>query len=118
MLTETIITQIFNIMRAGLLQEPIEIWEKILQVNEYGEETETWTLKYSTRARLVHDGGNRIIENNDIFFTHTKTFQVRDYVPVEEYNRIVWNNKNYRILNIEPDKSKMNLTIKVELIND
>lgn len=105
-------------MRAGLLKENIEIWQKSLTTNDYGEETEIWSLKYSTKARLVHNGGSRVIENEGVFFSHTKTFEVRDYVPVDDYDRIVWNNKKYRILNIEPDRTQMKLTIKAELIDD
>ena len=105
-------------MRAGLLKEPIEIWEKTLLTNEFGEETETWQLKDSTKARLIHDGGSRVIENSEVFFAHTKTFEVRDYVNVDDYDRIIWDNKKYRILNIEPTKSQMKLTIKTELIDD
>jgi head-tail adaptor len=105
-------------MRAGLLKENIEIWQKSLTTNDYGEETEIWSLKYSTKARLVHNGGSRVIENEEVFFSHTKTFEVRDYVPVDDYDRIVWNNKKYRILNIEPDRTQMKLTIKAELIDD
>jgi head-tail adaptor len=105
-------------MRAGLLTEPIEIYEKVLSTNSYGEQTEEWVLKYSTKARLIHDGGNRVIQNDEVFFAHTKTFQVRDYVPVGEYDKIKWDSKYYRILNIEPEKSMMNKTIKTELIDD
>lgn len=105
-------------MRAGLLTEPIEIWEKSLVINDFGEETETWDFKYSTKARLVHEGGNRVIENNEVFYEHSKTFQVRYYVPVDDYDRIKWDDKYYRILNIEPDRDRMNKTIKGELIDD
>nr|DAE49763.1 MAG TPA: head-tail joining protein [Caudoviricetes sp.]DAW52115.1 MAG TPA: head-tail joining protein [Caudoviricetes sp.] len=37
---------------------------------------------------------------------------------VNEYDRIQWNGKIYRILDIEPDKQQMLLTINVELVND
>ncbi len=105
-------------MRAGLLNEPIEIYEKVVTTNSFGEQTEDWSLKYSTMARLIHDGGNRVILNDEVFFAHTKTFQIRDYVPVGDYDRIKWNSQYYRILNIEPDKHMMNKTIKTELIDD
>lgn len=105
-------------MKAGLLTELIEIWTKTLETNKYGEETETWAKTYETRARLVHDGGSRVIRNDEVMFTHSKTFQVRDYVPVGNYDRIKWEGNFYRILNIEPDRVSMNQTIKVELIND
>lgn len=105
-------------MRAGLLTEPIEIWSKTITTNEFGEEEETWDLTYETRARLVHEGGSRVINNDQVFFIHSKTFQVREYVPVGEYDRIMWRDKFYRILNIEPDKEMMQQTIKTELIDD
>ena len=105
-------------MRAGLLTEQIEIWSKQLTVNEFGEEVEDWIKTYQTRARLVHDGGSRVVSNDEIVFTHSKTFQIREYVPINELDRILWNGKFYRILNIEPDGVQMNQTIKTELIND
>ncbi len=105
-------------MRAGLLKETIEVWGKSLTTNEFGEETEEWTLKCTTKARLVHNGGGRVLENEEIFFSHSKTFEIRDYIQVDDYDRIVWQNKKYRILNIEPDKKQMKLTIKAELIDD
>ena len=105
-------------MRAGLLKEQIEIWSKRLTVNEFGEEVEDWIKTYQTRARLVHDGGSRVVSNDEIVFTHSKTFQIRQYVPINELDRILWKGKFYRILNIEPDDVQMNKTIKTELIND
>lgn len=105
-------------MRAGLLNETISIYEKTLVVNEYGEETEEWVKTYTTKARIVHDGGSRVIENDEVFYSHSKTFQVRYYVPVGEYNRIEWKDNFYRILNIEYDKKLNNITIKGELIDD
>lgn len=105
-------------MRAGLLTEQIEIWSKQLTVNDFGEEVEDWIKTYQTRARLVHDGGSRVVSNDEILFTHSKTFQIRQYVPINELDRIFWNGKFYRILNIEPDRVQMNQTIKTELIND
>lgn len=105
-------------MRAGLLTEQIEIWSKQLTINDFGEEVEEWIKTYQTRARLVHDGGSRTLSNDEVVFTHSKTFQIRDYVPISELDRIFWNGKYYRILNIEPDRTQMNQTIKTELIND
>lgn len=105
-------------MRAGLLTEQIEIWSKQLTINDFGEEVEEWIKTYQTRARLVYDGGSRVVSNDEVVFTNSKTFQIRDYVPVSELDRIFWNGKYYRILNIEPDKIQMNQTIKTELIND
>lgn len=105
-------------MRAGLMTEPIVILEKVVTTNEYGEQTEVLEEKYRTRARLVNDGGDRTIINGEIFYSNAKTFQVRFYVPVENFDVIEWEQHLYRILNIQPDKQRMNKTIKTELIND
>jgi len=105
-------------MRAGLLKERIEIKTAILTRNEYGEQTTEWQTKYTTRARLIHTNGGRVEYNDEVFYAQTKTFEIRDYVPVDDFDRIVWNNKEYRILDIEPDEKQMKKIIRVELVND
>jgi len=105
-------------MRAGLLTEPIQIIENEIVVNDFGEETSEWVLKYETKARVVHDGGTRTNENDEIYYTGLKTFEVRFYVPITDFDRIVWNGTTYRILNIDPNKEKQKLTIRAEKVND
>ena len=55
----------------------------------------------------MHKGGNRTLSNDEVAYQYTKTFQVRHYIMVNEYDRIQWNGKIYRILDIEPDKQQM-----------
>jgi head-tail adaptor len=69
-------------MRAGLLTERIDVLKPVVTVNDYGEETTDWQNIYTTKARLVHTGGNRMNVNDEIFYSYTKTFQIRNYVPV------------------------------------
>ena len=80
-------------MRAGLLTERIEILKPDVATNDFGEEATDWISSYTTKARLVHNGGNRTNVNDEIFYSYTKTFQIRNYVPVLEYDRILWNGK-------------------------
>ena len=105
-------------MRAGLLTELVEVLSSVITTNDYGEETTEWESTYTTRARLVHNGGGRTSENDEVFYASMKVFQVRLYVPINEYCRIKWNGNVYRVLDIEPDKAQQQLTIKAELIND
>lgn len=105
-------------MRAGLLTERINVLQPVVTTNDYGEETTTWQNVYNTKARLVHTGGNRMNVNNEIFYNYTKTFQIRSYVPIQEYDRILWDGKQYRILDIEPDRQQQQITVKTELVND
>ena len=91
-------------MRAGLLNESIEILSSVVSTNDFGEETTEWVTSYTTRARLVHNGGGRTNENGEVFYASMKVFQIRDYVPIDDFCRILWNDRVYRILDIEPDK--------------
>ena len=105
-------------MRAGLLKEQIEIITPQITTNDYGEQTTEWVSKYQTRAKLVHTSGGRAEYNDEVFYAHVKTLEVRDYVPVDDFDRIVWNKKQYRILDIEPDTAQMKYIIRVELVNE
>lgn len=105
-------------MKAGLLNELIEVYKSVITKDEYGQEKTDWVLRCPTRARLKHDSGDRTIENNEVVFNHTKTFEIRKYVPVHDTDRIYWNNQKFRILNIEPDRILQSKIIKTELIND
>ena len=105
-------------MKAGLLNEVIYVYSPTVIKDEYGQEKTIWSEKCKTRARLKHDNGDRAIENNEVVFNHTKTFEVRRYVQVADTDRIYWNNQKFRILNIEPDRVLQSQIIKTELIND
>lgn len=105
--------------RAGLLQEIIRIYSPTSTVNEYGEKVQTYVKTYETRARVLHDNGTRTTENNEIFYSYQKTFNVRSYVPVTEFDQIEYNDKRYRILSIEDRvKTSNDKLIITELIND
>lgn len=105
-------------MRAGLLKEPIEIYEPITSSDDYGTQKTIYVFKLKTKARLTHNSGGRATENNEIVFNYSKTFTVRRYINVTELDRIKWNDKYYRILDIEPNKQNQEIKINCELIND
>jgi head-tail adaptor len=107
-------------MRAGILNELIDIYEPVEEINEYGERLFTWKLKYTTRASVSWDSGSRNIENSEIVNNYTKTFTVRSYVPVTEKDEIHWQEKKYRIISVEHRKelSFNGILIRTELINE
>lgn len=105
-------------MRAGLLKEIITIQSSTLFKNSYGEEKETWFDKCTTRARLIHDSGSRQTTNNEIFYSHRKTLQIRPYIKVDDFDKILWNGKEYRVIDIEPNKEQQMQIITIEEIND
>lgn len=105
-------------MNGGRLKEIITIQRSTITVDEYGANQLQWKDYITTRADVQYDSGNRMNESNEIIYTYTKTFTIRVYHKVDEKDRIRWDGKYYRILSIEKDKDKQNLTIKTELINE
>jgi len=104
-------------MRAGLLTEPITIRKATVSKNAYGQEETVWSNYIITRGNVVYNSGNRITENQEIINTYTVTFTVRSYHKIDEFMRILWKKKEYRILSIEEDKKKQSIDIIGELIN-
>lgn len=105
--------------RAGLLTKPITILKPVSETNEFGELVQDYEFKYKTRARVLHDNGSRATENGEIFYPYQKTFNIRSYVPITEYDLIVFESKRYRVITIEnrieDNNDKLVIT---ELIND
>lgn len=105
--------------RAGLLNEVITILTPTSNVNEFGEKVQTYSIRFTTRARVEHDSGTRSNENNEIFYSYQKSFTVRSYVPVNEFDLIQYNGKKYRITSIDDRiKTHNDKLIITELIND
>ena len=104
--------------RAGLLNEIIKLYEPSTVINDYGEREETFVLKYTTRARVLNDGGMRTVINEEIVFPYNKSFQVRYYVPVTDTMQVEWQNKRYRIISTEKRRDENDIIIKTELINE
>ena len=104
--------------QAGLFDEPIKIYEVVQASNEYGEQIDTYELKYETRARIQNTSGSRINDSNEIFYSYNKIFIVRYYVPVEDFYRIYWDGHYYRINNIDKNKKLQQISIDCELVKE
>ena len=105
-------------MNAGQLNESIEIYTPVRTKNQYGEEVETMTKTYETRAHIDYRGGGRNVENDETVFNYSKDFHVRFYVPVQDNCHIKYGGKMYRITNIEPIRQYAEKIIHTELINE
>lgn len=105
-------------MKAGLLKERITVLESKNNTSEFGESKTSWFSKYSTRAFVKTTSQDRSTENNEIFFSTTVEFKIRFYHEINEWNRIQWNGKQYRILSIMPNKDAQEINIITELINE
>lgn len=105
-------------MIAGLLNEIITIYHPTTTTNEYGEEVTEYKKTYTTRAKVDHKGGGRAIENNEIIYDYSKTFNVRSYVPVCNNDIIMLQSKRYRILSTDHRREYNDIIINAELINE
>jgi hypothetical protein len=105
-------------MRAGLLNESILVYRQQETQSEFGDISTSYKPHLKTRAQVSHSLGNRTIQNNEIFYDYSKTFVVRGYVDVMDTDRILYGNKYYRVISIEPDFKLQQKTILTELVNE
>lgn len=105
-------------MNGGRLNEIISIERPTITKDDYGANKTEWKGIINTRADVQYENGSRDTENGEIVFNYTKVFTIRHYHKVDEKDRIVWNDKRYRILSIEPSKEQQKITIRTELINE
>lgn len=106
-------------MRAGLLTKVITILAPETTINEFGEQVQEYKFKYKTRSRVLHDNGSRDIVNGEIFYPYRKSFDVRSYVPVTEFDIIEFEGHQYRVITIDNRIEHTNdKVIVTELINN
>lgn len=101
-------------MRCGLLQYKIDILRPYIQENEFGERVEEYKPYYCTRARMISNGGGKQILNQEITYLYRKVFEVHHYVDVRETDLIQYNDKRYRIISIDLDRTQMKKVITCE----
>ena len=106
-------------MRAGIFTKRIQIYREYKSVNEYGE-TITGNFEYvhSTRAEVTQTNGARVDENSNMTYTSLVTFNMRYYVDIRDYDRILYNDKFYRVLNNDRKDKQNYITVDTELVND
>ena len=104
-------------MRAGILTEKIQVLRLQQGTNDFGEQFDLYVPCCTTRAEVTPINGGRTDDNFEVFYAHTYKFVIRRYVKVDDFDRIMWKDKQYRILNIDEDRVMNNKTITAELIN-
>jgi SPP1 family predicted phage head-tail adaptor len=105
-------------MYAGSLKETISFEKPVDSKSEFGDSTVTWVTDRQTKASVEYSNLNRTTENDEIFFSANVIFRIRIYHKIQETMRIKWENRYYRILRIEKQRTQQQITIKAELINE
>lgn len=105
-------------MRAGLLRYNITFAKPVIVRDDFGGNSIVYEKVIDTRANINYNSGNRANENGEIVWGHNLTFTVRLYHELSNDWIIRYDGKEYRILSIDKDILKQQITIIAELIND
>ena len=104
-------------MRAGTLRYTITLIQSILTTDDFGAKTETWGVYSTIRAGILYKGGNKTIQDHERFNTSNVDFTCRYDSLINEQMRIVFDNKVYKISNINRNPFDNSLIISSELIS-
>lgn len=105
-------------MMSGQFNKVIAIYDPIEITNEYGEKETVYRFSRATRAKVEISNGSRTNENNEIVYNHSKTIYVRSYITINDTSVIVYQDKDYRVTNIEKRDEYDDIMISVEEINE
>lgn len=96
----------------------VDIYSPTVTRSDVGSSVTTWSKTYSTRAKVIFGSGARGVEQNEVLYNYVKTFIVRQYVPVTEFDRIYFQGKYYRIISIDDRREFYDKEIVAELVNE
>lgn len=105
-------------MRAGLMRYRITFQRQVSSETAYSDSEPTYDDCFTTWADIRHNSGNRSIEANEIVNPFTVKITIRYYHQVDYGMTIKHGDVRYRILNINPERSKNCITITAEVINE
>ncbi len=105
-------------MDAGALDTKITVLRLIKTRNEYNEVVDSYTKLRDTRAQVLHNSGNKQDINYETQYTVTKTFVVRKYVDIREFDRILYKDKMWNVISIDEDRILNNKTIIATIVNE
>lgn len=105
-------------MNAGSLKYLITIQEPITTRNEFGSQEVKWKDVVNTRAEVIYNRGNRQSDGLEVYYDYTPTFRIRYYHNINDYMRIKYEGKYYRILSVQKELLTQSVTIITELINE
>lgn len=105
-------------MRAGELTNPIVIKRPVKTESDFSEASVSYEDYIATKAQILHNGGSKGVEANEIVASIMKTFVIWIHHKVDEDMIIAFGKRLYRIVDIDRDRKKMSITIKTEVINE
>lgn len=104
-------------MQAGLLREDICILRPQTIVNEYGEQVQEHKAVIHCKAHIKRET-DRELSNQEIVYTDRLDIQIRHYHKIQDYDRVCWCGRHYRILSVYPDRLNQTQSLRVEEIHE
>lgn len=105
-------------MRSGLMRDRVTFQSPVRTETAYSASEPTYEDAFTTWAEVRHNSGNRGVEANEIANPYTVKVTIRYYHEVSYGMIIVHGDNRYRILDINPERSKNCITITAEVINE
>lgn len=105
-------------MFAGLLKEPIEIYDFVTTKSIQGVVSNQMSKIYETRAKVGHIGGSKTVINNEITTPYQKNFVMRIYVPITDTSWIKYGGEFYRVTSIDKDIELRQIVVTSELVEE
>lgn len=107
-------------MNAGLMDELVTVQQFSTSTDSNtGEKSRSWTTYTTAWARVQEaESGNESVDADRIEHKQTVIFSMRFDAGIDTKMRIVWNSKNFNIVNIADLSRRMYLKIQTELAHD
>lgn len=102
----------------GDLRHSIQVIGKQVTKDEYGAENIVWSNKVKLRAGRKFVGGDKTLDNKEVFSSQRIVFTTLYRSVITEDDRIIYKDKKYLIKSIAEIGNREGLQIETELIND
>lgn len=105
-------------MIVGRMFDLIRIEKLTSTKDEYGAEKNTWGEYLTCKAEKIKTTGRKSVDNDEIFNTYTKVFNIWYRKGISEDMRVIYNDDKYKIESIDEDKFNNVTQLTISLINE
>lgn len=105
-------------MQAGVLNDIMYWKHPDVYQNDFGEQETVWSEPKKIRCSVKYNYLSRNNVNQDMVYDEETDFIIRYYHKICDYDIVIWNNDEYRILSIELEKDKQRKILRCQKIMD
>lgn len=105
-------------MKSSDLKYRINIYKQHVDKTDFGRTNITFEPRCSCRARVNYLSGNRIMDNEEVFYSVDREFIIRSYVPIEYTDVIEYDGDFWQVLSIDKIHEFNDIVVKTTRLND